>query len=404
MRHWLRLFSCVFAGLLACSSASAEELRYYWDLEAPLYDFDAGLLSGSLCWNTYTGDAALYDYNRYDEQATTVNLYNGEVEKLSCPGYIIDKDDREYSGVLFAREQDDLLTIIHYNGAGNEETVYQSSAPQPVEYLGRQTIRAYMGGYLYYLKALEDNGTEDVVIYDTTTEEYLPIAHITYPKPVSAQLCRVGPDGDEYEYGLIGTYSTDRTPRYDQSLIDGYAIHPNGAVAWIDVDYDMETHLYLTRIWVETPQSAKRIVVDSAFVREMGYSMIAENGICWLSEHELLFFVETLSPWGDVYTLLQIDIESNEVVERRNSDGEAIQTEEPPIYGSGMILNPDQNELAYLTWSNWWNYTNGPTVFNWDVPMVIDLRTGESYYVYRNSEEWENRACRWRISWYESSE
>ena len=389
--------------LAACAFLnSARADTYGWDVwDGKLADYKKDNLEGWLCWEIKIGDE-LYDYDAYQDCAISINLKDGSTKTYQrAVGYIIQKDDREYSGVLLAREKEDGIAIYHQDGTGINEIVYQGAKLEPFEFYGRQTIRAYMNGCLYYIKALEAPEMCSRAQYREDSGDWL---YVEFPSSVPGQFCRIDANGEEHAYQLKRDFK-DRDEN-KPNLIDGYAIHPNGTLAWVESVYETALEEYTTnRIVVESPDGDCRTVVEREEIAQMGYDHIAKRGMCWLDDQRLIF---TAYQGGD-YSLLVADIQNGGIERLTAQNGKPIVLDSELTRGSGYYLSPDRQYIAYMGLPNKvGDYYMSEE--NFDVPFVIDLRTGKVAYVYqypnRPGMGWDrivHRQNHWQLSWYTPS-
>ena len=415
-----RVMAIVLALLLCACDAQAvmtnEYFMEHWAADEysakKLYSFKKDKSDAYLAWNVYFGELPTYDsiyetvetedgiVERYkenyirttDEQVfRAINLSNGKTKTFECPGYIIERDIEEYSGILFAEETEGILRITHMERNGTNEVVYEGEAPETVSIYGTQTVRAYMGGWLYYIKQVEDG---------------------------KYQLFRKDGTGNEFGYDLTATVAGNPYFReYNGSVIDGYSIRPDGTVAWIWSPYSDKN----ADIYVQKPGEQKKKVMDREDLRkqeccsywedaddELDYSRISERALCWYDEKELLFFT---TDW-DVLELLKVNVDTGKIEYVKDSKGEKIQVDYvPPSIGTNVVLSPNKKCLAYICSATYWGIREGlKEVFTGceEAPVVLDLTTGEIDYVYiygsanadSGKDEWRVPES-WRLVWHE---
>jgi len=272
---------------------------------------------------------------------------------------------------LVASESNGIMRIYHVNGNQNPEIVFEVGHLPVFWNKGDQTVRAYMNEYLYYIKALDnpEQGTQKIgkEVYSVSNQ-------------VRGQFCRVNKNGEEYNYQLKSE-SNNVSDQLWNRLIDGYALHENGTLAWVENTYgENETSL----VKVEIPGEGCREIINMPRIKDAGYDRISEEGLCWITDVDLLFLAESSEIKGNV--LLTINIQSGEIKEYCNKSGEKIVIGDIGE-GSGLYMNAERNCIAYFADPNGLFKTQSDGI-NLAVPKVLSLLSGQSYYVceYKNKD------------------
>ena len=396
-----RRFAAFFL-LLFCMSLTANAMPTAARLEGAITKFNSADFTGYICWNISCGKYGQYDYERHEEKMKALNLEDGKSKTFDVPGYIIDRDINEYPGVLFASEKDGILTITHQHPSGINEVVFEGDAPVPVEFNGRQTVRAFMGGYVYYLKAMEPVEYEETIHQAGAVDEWVEMK----PACVSVQLCRYNSQAVSYEYHMRCTFGQHNV--FDMSPISDYSISSTGNVAWIEKQFNaVEQRYTIDRIWIETPNGDCRILLDGNDMLDAGYDMRIVGDIAWLDDETLIVFASPNS--GDsVWMPFKVDVNSGGFEQVCDTEGHWIETSWKVAPGSGVAVNEDGTMLAYLTQPSLINHGEEQPYKgnedNYHVPVVLDLLSGKTHHIYEYKVDDEGigeyRGFQWGIVWH----
>jgi len=370
-----KMFSVLLVVLLNTGIALAGYPQWFeignTKFDAPLYNASKAKLEGDIFW-TIEGF-----WPEEPDLIKSISLSNGEVQEWDLEaGYIIQKDPDEFDGVLYAVENNPTVEIWHVGKDFSRTLVKAYDIPLPYYDMGLQTIRAYMNGALYYIKALEDTGTSYTMRGELKV--YVPAAR-------DAVLCRLDADGNEYEYQL-----NNHVPNafgVCQSLINGYAISTDGKVVWAETE--LKNSQDAPNVYVEIPgQGVKQIIgTDVCSALQCGY--IQSWYLTWLNNDTLLFAVNRYlkEEYTHANALYTFHLPSGKYEPLTNSKGEQIYCWNYIVPGSNIVACREGTMLAYMGQANCqFGELGNPSMVECSVPIVIDLKTGTDYACYQNKE------------------
>lgn len=306
----------------------------------------------SICWTLFS------DIDTDARRAFTriLDPDTGKSKDYDHPGgYIIQKDVHEFPGVLYARMDTEALRIVHRAPDGKEETIYEGSSLAVYWANGDQTVRAFMDGCLYYVKVQSYEGT--------STDHYSREIH---PNPADGQFCRIDANGNEYAYQRI----VPAGHAFD--IISGYALHPNGTLAWVETENDPRyPDLNYNDIHIESPEGGHRIIVDpSRFPPD--YYYIPES-LCWLDEHTLLFTMYRYHA-SESY-LFTVDTKTEEIQPLLSKSGKELSMDKKLGVGI-MTLDASGRYLAHFAEDAGDTDADRGYKFR-SIPSILDLHTGK---------------------------
>lgn len=316
-----------------------------------------------------------------------ISLESGKVREWTIQNeYIIQKDPDEYDGVLYAVEEDEQVQIWQAQPDGRQERLAAYTITYPYWDHGPQTVRAYMHGTLYYIKSLEKVEPDDV-----------------YSPWHAAVLCSIDAEGNEYVYQL----NNDADPQ--DAVFHYFAISPFGKVAWVTAPNAWDYRHNARSILVETPGQGVKEVLPEGVEEELGWNPadsyaggVYGQSLCWMDEDHLMF--GNKGSFDEYYRvhLYTLQLDSGEVRQMRNDDGEPIIMYHSIQGVSCVYYNREENLIAYLgspTSAIEWDLTDDSAA----VPHIIDLHTGRNYVLYeiqaKSSFEGEFRNQTGQLSW-----
>ena len=374
MKHMICFLLIIILEFVSITAGFAEP--YYWYAigghtsdYAQRYDASKVKFKGSIYWTIegfWPGEPSLIK---------SISLSNGKIHEWSLEeGYIIQKNPDEFAGVLYAVENNPVVEIWHVDAGSTRTLIATYDIPLPYYERGMQTVRAYMNGALYYIKALEDTG----IYYATKGSEI----QVGVPRDRKAVLCRLDADGSEYEYQL-NNYTPNALGAC-QSLLNAYAIAADGKAAWCELIPHRE--LYAQNIVVETPKQGTKQVFGEAERTELQCENIPSRYITWLDENTIMFAVDRFL--ADEHThaieLYAMDVSSGEIISLTDAEGKQLCCYNEIVPGSNIVINRNRDLMIYMGLPN----SSFPDSYGADlessIPIVIDLKTGKSYACYQN--------------------
>jgi len=379
---------CLLLAALLCSFDAASAGFPQWfeigntKFDAPLYQASTAKLKGDIFW-TIEGF-----WPEEPDLIKSVSLSDGKTQDWQLEaGYIIQKNPDEFDGVLYAVENNPVVEIWHVGKDTSRTLIETYEIPLPYYDIGLQTVRAYMNGALYYIRALEDTGTTYAMRGDLKV--YVPAAR-------KAVLCRRDADGSEYAYQL-NNYVPNGFGAC-QSLINGYAISPGGKVAWAETD--RENGKYAPNVYVEIPAQGIRRIIGPDECAALGCEAVRSRYLAWLDEDTLLFAVNRHLAEQHTYAdaLYTLHILSGKCEPLTNDRGEQLYCWHEIVPGSNMAANREGTLIAYMGQPNQWGDLGDDVMTQCSVPVVIDLKTGMDYACYQNkaSEDDPTTPCELR--------
>ena len=369
----LRILCIVLVMLLSVFDVASAVFPQWFEVgdtkfDAQLYNAADIELNGHIVW-TIEGF-----WPEEPNLVKAVSLSDGVVQEWTLvEGYIIQKDSNEFDGVLYAVENSSAVEIWHIREDTSSSLIKRFEGILPYYDMGLQTIRAYMNGMLYYIKALENTG----ISYAQRGEEkvYVPAAR-------NGVLCRLDAYGNEYVYQL-NNYAFNAFG-VSQSLISAYAIASDGKLAWAEVD--TKSGKRATNIYVEIPgQGIEQIIgIDECAALEC--TGISSRYMAWLDDDTLLFavkrYLEEQHHYADA--LYSFFISSGKYSPLTNEEDEQIYCWNEIALGSNMLINQEGTILTYMGQPNQWGDLGDDVMTQCSVPILIDLRTGIDYVCYQN--------------------